>query len=152
MTALVFLLARMTLRRARVEPAGAGAFAVAALFALHPLQTQAVAYISERAEVLAAALGLGSLLLILASDDPAPPRRRTALRIAGLTVLALALAAKATAVVVPLAWLLHAAFFPVLGEESKRPFRRVRARLRPAAPASHSVRPWPPARCSERAA
>ncbi|HEX9307698.1 MAG TPA: tetratricopeptide repeat protein, partial [Anaeromyxobacter sp.] len=110
------------------------AFAVAALFALHPLQSQAVAYVSQRAEALAGALTLASLLLLLASDERPPGRARVAWRAAGALSFVLALAAKPTAAVLPAAWLIHAAWFPAPNEEAAPPLRRAVRRLPAAVP------------------
>ena len=48
------------------------ALAAAALFALHPLSTEAVSYISQRSEALASGLVLGALLAVLAYDATPP--------------------------------------------------------------------------------
>jgi len=131
--ALVFVLARITLRRIGAEPAAPAALAVAVLFALHPLQTQAVAYIWQRAEVLAATLALATLVLLLASDT-ARTARKWVLRGAALGVFALALAAKQSSSPVAAAWLLHALFFPPQDERSSPALRRIARRIPAALP------------------
>ncbi len=110
--ALAFAVARRLLRLAGAARADGVALAAAGLFALHPLQSQAVSYVVQRAESLAAALSLAGLALILAAEE-GPGGRRRAARLAGaLAVFALALGAKATAVTLPAAWLLAVALVP----------------------------------------
>jgi len=60
----VVLLAYALLRRL-LEPRRGVALAIAALFAVHPLHTEAVTYIQGRAELLAALAGLGGYFLWL---------------------------------------------------------------------------------------
>jgi cytochrome c-type biogenesis protein CcmH/NrfG len=61
---LVFAWLRRVLSDAGLERAAAiGAFTGAALFALHPLQTEAVAYVSGRSELMCAVWFLATLLL-----------------------------------------------------------------------------------------
>jgi protein O-mannosyl-transferase len=70
-------------------------------FALHPLQTEAVGYVSARADVLAGAASLGATLAWLRW-------RKTGARVAATSaavLLILALLAKETAAALPLAWL-----------------------------------------------
>ncbi|HTY08132.1 MAG TPA: tetratricopeptide repeat protein [Candidatus Edwardsbacteria bacterium] len=75
----------------------AAALAAALLFALHPAQTEAVAWISSRGDLLFALFALGSLILSHLARG-----RRTALTLAGsLLCFALALLAKETAIVLP---------------------------------------------------
>src|SRR5690242_21077694 len=84
------------------------ALAVAALFALHPLSTEAVSYISQRSEALASAFVLGALLLLLARDE-APERRRLPLLVGAIILHAIGLSAKPVAATTPALWLLAAA-------------------------------------------
>ncbi|MBI5331859.1 MAG: hypothetical protein HZB71_14760 [Betaproteobacteria bacterium] len=73
------------------------------LFALHPIQTEAVTYITGRSISLMSLFGLGALLCWLA----APTRARPALwRAAALALFAAAVAVKEVAVALPLALLL----------------------------------------------
>lgn len=131
---LVGLLARKSLGRAGLERPDWAALAAAALFALHPLQTESVAYLSQRAESLAAALYLLALLLLLARDEaPSAGRRRALLAAAAAAQLAGALT-KPILATLPLAWLLHAAILPAPGEAARGALRRVRDRLGAAAP------------------
>ena len=80
------------------------ALGVAGLFAVHPLQSQAVSYVSQRAELLASALYVATLLLLLARDPAARPRpwRHWA---AALATFALGIAAKPIVITLPAAWL-----------------------------------------------
>jgi Flp pilus assembly protein TadD len=128
---LVWLFARVTLVRSGLSRAEGPSLAVAALFALHPLQTESVSYISQRSESLASVGYLGALLLLLARDGAPPARRHSRLALAGL-LHALSLLTKPIAATIPVAWLLHAAIVPAPGEERDRAWRRVLRR----APAS----------------
>jgi len=78
----------------------------ALLFALHPIQTEAVTYLSGRAAALAALLALASLLTWLAGRQAGRPWLQHA---ASPLLLAGSLGAKETAVVLPLILLLLAA-------------------------------------------
>jgi len=130
---LAFLVARITLTRAGLARPEAPALAAAALFALHPLQSESVAYLSQRAESLASGLMLAALLLLLRRDEAAGPRRHWLL--AGAAALhLLGLATKPTAATLPVAWLLHAALLPAPGEAAAGAWHRLRARLPAAAP------------------
>jgi len=132
--ALVFLLARRVLVRLGHPRAGALGLAVAALFAVHPLQTEAVCYASQISEVLAAALGLGSVLLLLRAEERSGAR---AWACAGgaAALLLLALGAKAVAVAIPaafllVAWLTAPAAAPATGGPAgRRPLRVLRLAL-----------------------
>ncbi len=69
---LAFAVARQLL------PTSGGALMTTALFALHPLQAEAVCYVSARADLLAAALALLSALAVLRSMGTSDDPRRTA--------------------------------------------------------------------------
>jgi tetratricopeptide (TPR) repeat protein len=109
------------------------ALAVAAIFALHPLSTEAVSYISQRSESLASAFVLGALLLLLARDE-APERRRLPLLIGAIVLHAIGLSAKPVAATTPALWLLAAALLPVAAERDLSWWERVTRRLLAAAP------------------
>jgi len=111
-TALAFAAARALARLAGAPRADGVALAAAGIFALHPLQSQAVSYVVQRGEVLASALSLGALLLLLAAERRA--LRGTAWWAVGgaAVLLALGLAAKPVAVVAPALWLLSMAVLP----------------------------------------
>jgi protein O-mannosyl-transferase len=101
-----FLLLRSVLRvgvgTAAADLLGAGA---AVVFALHPLQAEAVAYPAQLAEILAAALGLAAMCALWRSEGS--EGRGAGLGWVALALLAhlLAMGAKTTAVVVPAAWI-----------------------------------------------
>jgi len=108
-TLVLFLVGRALLRRSGTGGAGV-ALAAAALWALHPLQSQAVSYVAQRSEALAALLSATSLLLLCAL-----PQVRSAagwLLVAASTALfALALQAKLSAIALPALWLLAVVCF-----------------------------------------
>jgi len=117
---LVFLLVRAATRR------DLGAALVAALFALHPLRVESVAWASERKDVLCATFFLATLLAYLCYAR-APSAARYALVVVGT---ALALLAKPMAVSLP-GVLLLLDFWPLgrLGSgkptDARPPLRRV---------------------------
>lgn len=84
--------------------------AAALLFALHPLQTEAVTYASGRSTALSTGFALASILLGIAAQDAG--RRRTGLVAASLVAMLLGLAVKESAVVVPAALMLWRATDP----------------------------------------
>jgi hypothetical protein len=92
------------------------AFAGAALFAVHPLQSEAVAYVSGRSEVLCAVWFIGALLL--ARDAILSNSRVKAVLAAGCG--ALALASKETAVVLPIVFLAYDWLLRPGGNEFRR--------------------------------
>lgn len=82
------------------------AFACGLLFAVHPIHTESVVWISGRTDVLAFVLAGASLLAHLAARDTGRgDARRRGLRAASLLLFGLALLAKEMAAVLPL-WLL----------------------------------------------
>jgi tetratricopeptide (TPR) repeat protein len=133
-SALVFLLARGALRSAGHARAGPLAAFVAAAFALHPLQAEAVAYPAQRSEVLSAALYLAGLLALLRGDAAWPRRAAWGWVLAGTGFHALALGAKAVAVTLPAAFVLHRAVLGG-GHTATPPGRRVLRALALSAPA-----------------
>lgn len=79
------------------------AFAIALLWAVHPLQTQSVTYIVQRGEVMAATLALLSLRCVIGELGARERRRVIAWRAGAIAALTLALTAKETAIaVIPL--------------------------------------------------
>jgi tetratricopeptide (TPR) repeat protein len=125
-------------KRRAAPPAGAPvpewpALAAAALFALHPLQTEAVSYISQRSEALASALYMGALVVLL-GWDAARPGQRGKLLAAAVALHALGLLAKPIAATMPVAWLLLAVVLPPAAEREVPWLRRVARRLPAAAP------------------
>ncbi len=132
--ALVFSLTRLTLGRLGWPAPERAALAVAGLFALHPLQTQAVSYVVQRAEILAAITYMATLLLLLGSESPASRTRRVAAWTGAGVTFALGLAAKQVIVTVPAAYVLHRVFFP--HPRAGAPWRAVLARAGPLAAVS----------------
>lgn len=131
---LAFAAGRALLGRAGLARPDGPALAAAALFALHPLQAEAVAYLSQRAEVLAGGLYLLGLLLLLRRDEARTPGRRLALLAGAVAAHALGLLSKPTAATLPAAWLLAAALLPAANEAARPALRRVAGRLPAAAP------------------
>jgi Flp pilus assembly protein TadD len=118
---------------AEASPPEWPALVVAAIFALHPLQTEAVSYISQRSEALASALYLGGLIALLAYDA-SPPGRRMRLLAAAIALHATGLVAKPIAATMPAAWLLLAALIPPVAERGMPWLERVLRRLPAAVP------------------
>jgi tetratricopeptide (TPR) repeat protein len=84
---------------------GGLALAAALFFGLHPLQTESVTYVSQRAESLAALFVLAFLYAFVRAAEAA---RASGWRALALVALALGFASKETAAVaLPLAWLLE---------------------------------------------
>lgn len=110
------------------------AVAAAAIFALHPLSTEAVSYISQRSEALASAFVLGALLLLLARDEATAPGRRAWLLVGALALHFLGLTAKPVAAPMPALWLLAAAVLPVAAERELPWWQRISRRALAAAP------------------
>ena len=119
-TMLVFWLLRTRGTRAGLTPrvATLAAFLAAAIFAFHPVQTEAVTYISGRSSSLAAFFCLLSLWCWVRSEA------RAGWLIGSCLSYAAAVACKETALVLPLALLLYSA---------DRPLRQTLVRLAPLA-------------------
>jgi tetratricopeptide (TPR) repeat protein len=96
------LLVRLGRRAALLHPEPA-ALLGALLFALHPVQTEAVTYLSGRSASLAGALALGSALAFAAGRDRGRPGL---VHLASPALMLLSLCVKETAVVLPAALLL----------------------------------------------
>lgn len=102
---LVFFFTRRILGLGGMPSRDFLALAVTAVFALHPLQTQAVSYVSQRAESLASALYLGSLLLLLRAERRGLCAAGAGFYAASFALFALGLSAKVIVVTLPLAYL-----------------------------------------------
>lgn len=105
----LFALLRRTLALPRLpgpirEAADGLAFAVALLWLLHPLHTESVTYVIQRAESLAAAFGILTLAAVARAADAARPGRWEAVAV---FCCALAMGSKETAVSLPLLVLLY---------------------------------------------
>lgn len=106
---LVYALARWTLVVAGCDGA-LGALGAALLFAVHPLQTQAVTYIVQRHAALAALFYVAALLLY-ARSRLAQGRRAALLYAGALAAAFLAVRSKETAATLPAAILLYEVVF-----------------------------------------
>jgi len=84
------------------------ALAGALCFALHPVQTESVTYVSGRSNALMALLALASILAWSVSGAPVAARPFAPARLASAALFAAALLVKETAAVLPLALLLLA--------------------------------------------
>lgn len=97
-----------------ISPTAHGLWSVpvvaAMLFAVHPVHTDAVDSIVQRSEILATGAVLVGLWAGWQADATRGQRRITLLVLAGLAYL-FGLGSKETAVVLPLLWLVHDAFF-----------------------------------------
>jgi len=99
------LIRQLALRNGRdAIVAGWISLASALVFALHPLQTEAVTYASGRSSSLSTGLVLASILLWIAAQKGV--RRPRWLQAASLLAMGMALAVKETAVIVPAALML----------------------------------------------
>lgn len=113
---LVHALVVLTFRTPRLEgsalrrSSGAIAFAAAALFVAHPLQTQAVSYVVQRLTSLATTFYLATVVLHVASrldEAPRPRWRRAAMAAATFATAALAMKTKEIAFTLPIAVALY---------------------------------------------
>ena len=112
---LVFLFTRAVLRLAGRGPGSLPAVVVAGLFALHPMQSEAVSYVSQCSEVLASGLYVATLLVLLRADRTGPGLRGALLGAAALVLSTLGMGAKAIVATAPLSWLLLVAVVPRRG-------------------------------------
>lgn len=95
---------------------GLVAFFTALIFALHPVQTEAVTYISGRADPLYVFFGLLSILCFVLYDKR---RERFFCRIFSFVFLALSLLSKESAVIIPFLILLYAGLFKPAAENGR---------------------------------
>lgn len=103
---------RRTLDRPLLRPRFGGAqlplaAAVAAVWLLHPLQTESVTYTVQRAESLAGLFSLLTLYGFIRAAESAAPRRALAWRSLSVAACLLGMATKETVAVVPLLVLLY---------------------------------------------
>lgn len=113
---LFYLIAGLLADAGFTENVRAGAFAGAALFAVHPLQTEAVGYVSGRSEVLCACWFLASCLAARRAMRERSGWQVTAAAGFGL----LALASKEIAVVLPIVLVGYDALLGPGGSEGRR--------------------------------
>jgi tetratricopeptide (TPR) repeat protein len=102
--ALVWWITRQTLTRAGVTAAGWVAWLGSLLWLVHPLSTQAVTYIYQRMEVMAATFMLATLACFIRSLDMSHPRRW---QLAAVLTAVCGCLCKETAVATPLVVLLY---------------------------------------------
>jgi protein O-mannosyl-transferase len=105
-TLLAFFFTRRILALSGAGSRDLLAVAVTAVFALHPLQTQAVIYLSQRAESLASALYLASLLLLLRAERRGRCAAGAGWYAGSFALFALGLSAKVIVATLPVAYLL----------------------------------------------
>jgi len=118
------LLTRQVAGRDPRWPAAAGAL----LYGLHPLQVEAVAWLSGMKDLMSASASLGSVLLYLRAVDPAPGTTsgsRRAMYVTGLLLVPIGMLCKPTAMVAPL---IAAALDLLI---VRRPLRRVALAIAP---------------------
>lgn len=136
-TLLAYAIARASLRIRRnvLNPAveRAAALLVAAIFGLHPLATEAVAYISGRSVELATLFAFAALAAHIRANEASRPSARTAWRGVGVAALAAAIATRETAI---MALAVLALWEVARYDPSREPFsaRRVRPAIRNLAP------------------
>lgn len=109
---LVYFFTRTVLRLAGAAQAGPVALVVSGLFALHPLQTQAVTYVVQRAESLASVFYLATILLLLAAERNGRTVRGALAYAGAAAALFLGLGTKVIIVTVPVAYLLLVGMVP----------------------------------------
>ena len=109
---LVFVFTARTLDLAGVLRVRGPALVVAGVFALHPLQSQAVSYVAQRAESLASAFYLATILLLLAAERATSAPRRALFRAGACGTFVLGLGTKPIVVTAPIAYLLFAMALP----------------------------------------
>ncbi|HET9595807.1 MAG TPA: glycosyltransferase family 39 protein, partial [Anaeromyxobacteraceae bacterium] len=117
---LAWALARRVLERAGHRSPRAVALVAAGVFALHPLQTQAVTYVSQRAEVLASLFYLAGLLLLLRAEERGRTRAGLLAWLGATLALALGIGSKLVVLTLPAAYVLVGAVFPRPGEPGGR--------------------------------
>ena len=133
---LIFFLTKRVLARVGWPTPERLSLAIAGAFALHPLHSQAVSYLSQRSEVLASVGYLATLLLLFEAEERGIATLRGASAFgAALVVFVLALGAKTIAVTLPCAYLLCSWAFPAAASPLPGGARHSsRSRLQMAAP------------------
>ena len=120
--AFVFLM-RLLARVGHPRPGGVALLATA-LFALHPIQMESVAYVSQRSEVLSTILYLATLLLLDAAVHRWKAWSGLVAWAGGIGTWVLAMGAKAIAISVPGAFVLEQLVLAPAGERGGRPAAR----------------------------
>lgn len=124
---LVFAFTRRVLQLAGAARADGVALFVAAAFALHPIETEAVSYVAQRSESLASGLYLATLLLLLDADRQGFRGRGLVPWAGAVVAFAAALAAKAIAITAPVAYVLLVLAVPSREERERLASWRRRA-------------------------
>jgi Tfp pilus assembly protein PilF len=109
---VVFAFTARTLELAGIARARGLALAVAGVFGLHPLQSEAVSYVSQRAESLASAFYLIALLLLLATERAPSTAWRVLFWAGAYGAFLFGLGTKPILITMPLAYLLLATAVP----------------------------------------
>ena len=108
---LLFALVRRTLRFPQFESwhsaADSVALAVASIWLVHPLHTEAVLYTVQRTEILSSLLCLAALYASVRAWDAESPNARTRWRALGVACCVAGLASKEVAVVIPVLVMLY---------------------------------------------
>lgn len=116
---MLFGLVRRTLDRGKIPGSIAVAFAAALLWAVHPLNTQAVTYVIQRGESL---MGLFYLLTLYCLVRGAESHRSVAWYVSAVVACGLGMATKAVMVTAPIVALLYDRAF--LSSDWRNPFKR----------------------------
>jgi Flp pilus assembly protein TadD len=119
-TVLAFVLLSRLLARVAYPRPRAVALVVAAMFALHPIQAESVAYVSQRAEVLSTLLYLAALLALDGAVTGWRTGRGLIAWAAGIATWTVAMGAKAIAISLPGAFLLDQVVLAPEGERGGR--------------------------------
>ena len=119
----------LLLRRVQWPRPFATALIVAALFGLHPIQTQAVAYVCQRAEVLAALLYALAVFLALESEQRGRSVSALTAYAGALVCVMIGFGAKPTLASFPAALLLFGTAFAEPGASRTAPLKRLVASL-----------------------
>jgi Flp pilus assembly protein TadD len=130
---LVYSFTREILSRAGWRTPSQVALVVAGVFALHPLQSQAVAYIAQRSESLASLFYLAALLLLLRSEGRPGSPSGLALYLAATGAFMAGLGTKLVIITLPAAYLGIHLWFPSQppGLERRREWLRAGVRVLP---------------------
>ncbi len=107
----IFIFNTLKLSETYKEKAGLIAFFTALLFSVHPIQTGAVSYISQRAEILASFFYLSSLLLFITALRRGASMQGILCYVAGVILFFLGLGSKEIIVTLPVAVFLYWTFF-----------------------------------------
>jgi hypothetical protein len=108
---LVYLFTKKTLRLSGYESPEIPSLIVAFLFGIHPVQSEAVSYISQRSESLASVFYLASLLLLIKTEETGFDVKGIFLYVAGLSMFIVGIGAKEIIITLPAVYLLFDFYF-----------------------------------------